>query len=110
MARKSVSRREFLQGAGALLATAAVSSSGLLEGCFSSKPETSSTTAPSTITQLPGIIYSPDTLRTNRIPLGQTETSTWPQVQSGGTPGIVTDDWSFTISGEVGNEIVLSYD
>jgi DMSO/TMAO reductase YedYZ molybdopterin-dependent catalytic subunit len=111
MLRKKVSRREFLQSTGALLAAAAVSSSWLLEGCLNANPEMSSTTAPSsTITQLPCIIYSPDTLKANRIPPGQTETSTWPQVQSGGTPGIVPDDWSFTISGEVENEIVLSYD
>ena len=107
MLPKRVSRRQFLQGTGLLLAGAALGSTGMLESCFGIPGKTSS--APPTITQLPGIIYSPDTLRTNRIPPGQTETSAWPQVQGGSTPSINPADWTFTISGEVENPVTLSY-
>ncbi|RJO62476.1 MAG: twin-arginine translocation signal domain-containing protein [Dehalococcoidia bacterium] len=107
MPQKRVSRREFLRGTGVLLAAAAAGSPGLLEGCFGVPGRTSS--PPTSVTQLPGIIYSPDTLRANRIPPGQTETSAWPQLQASGVPTINLDDWIFTISGEVEKEVILSY-
>jgi len=106
MPQKRVSRREFLRGA-ALVAAAAAGSSNFLEGCFGVPSKTSS--PQTTITQLPGIIYSPDTLRINRIPPGQQETSAWPQLQAGGVPAVNLDDWTFTISGEVEKEVILSY-
>jgi DMSO/TMAO reductase YedYZ molybdopterin-dependent catalytic subunit len=104
---KRVSRREFLRGTGVLLAAAAVGAPALLEGCFGVPGKTSS--PPTTISKLPGIIYSPDTLKANRIPPGQTETSNWPQVQAGSTPGINLDNWTFSITGEVENPLTLSY-
>lgn len=79
----------------------------MLEGCCSVPGKTSS--PPTSITQLLGVIYSSDTLRANRIPPGQTETSQWPQVQADGTPAINLDEWSFSISGEVENEVKLTY-
>lgn len=90
-----------------MLAAAAAGSPGLLEGCFRLPDRTSS--LPTTITQLPGIIYSSDTLRANRIPPGQQETSAWPQLQAGGVPAVNPDDLTFTISGEVEKEVILSY-
>jgi DMSO/TMAO reductase YedYZ molybdopterin-dependent catalytic subunit len=107
MLDKKVSRREFIKGAGAVLAVAATASPALLSGCFGVSGKTSS--PPTTITQLPGIMYSPDVLRANRIPPGQTETSTWPQVQAGATPNIDTATWTFSISGEVDAPATLSY-
>ena len=105
MSQKELSRREFLMDAGAVLAAAAAS--GLLAGCLGGPGKTSS--PPSSITQMPGVIYSPDTLRANRIPPGQKETSLWPQLQAGTVPSMNLDDWRFTISGEVESEINLSY-
>jgi DMSO/TMAO reductase YedYZ molybdopterin-dependent catalytic subunit len=107
MPKQRISRREFLKGAGALLAVAAAGTPGFLEGCFGIPGKTSS--PPTTITQFSGIIYSPDTLKANRIPPGQTETSTWPQLQADGVPSVNLDDWRFTISGEVEHEVTLSY-
>ncbi len=107
MAQKRVSRREFLRGTGVLLAAAAAGSSSLLDGCFGVPSKNSS--PQNTITPLPGIIYSPDTLRIDRIPPGQTETKAWPQLQSSGVPAINSDDWTFTISGEVEHEVTLIY-
>ena len=107
MAEKKVSRREFLKGTGVLLAGAALGSTGMLEGCFGVPGKTSS--PPTTITQLPGVIYSTDVFRANRIPPGQTETSQWPYLQADGIPSINLDTWTFTISGEVESQITLSY-
>jgi DMSO/TMAO reductase YedYZ molybdopterin-dependent catalytic subunit len=94
-----------MKGAGLLVAGATVVPA--LEGCFGNTGRTSP--PPTTITQLPGVIYSPDTLRADRIPPGQKETSAWPQVQAGPTPSVKLDEWMFTISGEVGNEVKMSY-
>ena len=104
MKQDRITRREFLAGAGALLTAAA--SPALLGGCGvpgeTSSPQT-------TIAQTPGIIYSPDTLKTNRIPPGQTQTSGWPQLENDGIPNIDLDDWSLSISGEIENPVTLSY-
>ncbi len=107
MLDKKVTRRDFIKGAGAVLAVAAAASPALLSGCFGVPGKTSS--LPTTITQLPDIIYSPDVLRANRIPPGQTETSTWPQLQAGAAPSINTANWTFTITGEVEKPLTLSY-
>lgn len=102
-----LSRREFINASGILLAAAAAGSAGMLTGCLGVPGKTSS--PPTSITQLPGVIYSPDTLRANRIPPGQTETSAWPQVQSGSTPALSLQNWSFTLSGEIENPLTMSY-
>jgi DMSO/TMAO reductase YedYZ molybdopterin-dependent catalytic subunit len=100
----NISRREFVKWAGMAAASAAVTPA--LESCFGPVRTSSS---PTSITQMPGVIYSPDTLLANRIPPGQNETSAWPQVQADGTPSVNLDNWTFTISGEVEKEISLSY-
>jgi DMSO/TMAO reductase YedYZ molybdopterin-dependent catalytic subunit len=99
-----ISRREFVKWAGLLAAgTAALPTLG---SCFGPAKTSSPTTS---ITQTQGIIYSPDTLRANRIPPGQNAITAWPQVQYGATPTVGLDDWTFTISGEVENAVTLNY-
>jgi len=96
-----------LRETGLFLGGAALGSIALANGCSSFAGRT--TSPPTTISQIPGVIYSPDTLRSNRLPPGQIKVSTWPQVQSGSTPKISLDDWSFTISGQVDKEVTLNY-
>jgi len=55
------------------------------------------------------IIRSPDTLRSNRIPPGQKLTERWPVLHYGKVPSIDTTKWTFTITGLVDKEKVLSY-
>lgn len=105
MKNENLSRREFLKDAGLLLGGAALGSLALGSGCSSPK----TTSPPTSISLLPGVIYSPDTLRANRLPPGQVAVTTWPQLQSDGVPQISTSDWSFTISGEVDKEVTLNY-
>ena len=107
MLDKKVSRRDFLKGAGALIAVTAAASPALLSGCFGVPGKTSS--PPTTISQLPGVIYSPDVLRANRIPTGQTETGTWPLEGQGNAAAIDTTGWTFSITGEVSAPLTLSY-
>jgi len=107
MRAKKVSRRGFLKEAGLLLGGFALGSIALANGCSSSGRK--NTSPPTTISQIPGVIYSPDTLRANRLPPGQVEFTTWPQLQSDGVPQISLSDWSFTISGEVDKEVTLNY-
>jgi len=106
---KKLTRRDFLQEAGLLVGGAAFTSALFLSAC---KPNgetvTSGTTHNNTIL-LPGIIYSPDTGRADRIPPGQHETENWPVLQSGGVPKIDTSDWTFTISGLVDNKVMLTH-
>jgi DMSO/TMAO reductase YedYZ molybdopterin-dependent catalytic subunit len=91
MPEKNVSRREFIKGAGALLAVTAAAPS-ILSGCFG--PSGKTTSPPSTITH---------------IPPGQREVGNWPQVQAGSTPNIDTATWTFSITGEVEAPLTLSY-
>jgi DMSO/TMAO reductase YedYZ molybdopterin-dependent catalytic subunit len=107
MPAKKVSRREFLREAGLLLGGFALGSITLANGCSNSgRKNTSPSTA---ISQIPGVIYSPDTLRANRLPPGQQAYSTWPELEADGVPQISLSDWSFTISGEVDREVTLNY-
>ena len=55
-------------------------------------------------------IISPDTQRQNRVPPGQRLTEKWPMLHHGTVPNIDTSEWTFTISGCVEQERVLSYD
>jgi DMSO/TMAO reductase YedYZ molybdopterin-dependent catalytic subunit len=104
-----LSRREFLKQTGMLLGGTALGSIVFSNSC--ANPATSSgTTVPSTTTsQIPGVIYSPDTLRTDRIPPGQHQVTAWPQVQAGATPVINMANWSFTVSGLVEKELTLTF-
>jgi DMSO/TMAO reductase YedYZ molybdopterin-dependent catalytic subunit len=98
---QGMTRREFLIGAGAM----ALAAAPVFAGCSQNRTSTPF----STIIQTPGIIYSPDTLRANRIPPGQHEVSNWPQVQAGATPAVDINKWTLTISGEVVQPVTISY-
>jgi DMSO/TMAO reductase YedYZ molybdopterin-dependent catalytic subunit len=47
------------------------------------------------------IIVSPDTLRENRLPPGQSRTVKWPVLDSGGPPQLATLQWSLSVLGLV---------
>jgi DMSO/TMAO reductase YedYZ molybdopterin-dependent catalytic subunit len=105
--KKMINRREFLKEAGIVLGSAALASIVSGNGCLKSPDVTTAIT--DTISQVNGVIYSPDTLRVNRLPPGQREVSDWPQIQINGVPPIDLDKWSFTISGQVDNVLTLNY-
>ena len=48
-----------------------------------------------------GVIVSPDTRRTNRVPPGQSRTRKWPILDTSGAPPIALDSWKFSIGGLV---------
>jgi DMSO/TMAO reductase YedYZ molybdopterin-dependent catalytic subunit len=48
-----------------------------------------------------GVIISPDTLRDERIPPGQSRTKKWPVLDAWGPPHIDLDRWQFRITGLV---------
>ena len=56
-----------------------------------------------------GIIVSPDTQRSNRIPPGQHLTEKWPVLHYGFIPNIQTNKWNMRIYGLVDREINLNY-
>lgn len=49
----------------------------------------------------PGVIVSPDTRRSNRIPPGQSRTKKWPVLDAFGTPAVEERDWSLQLGGLV---------
>ena len=51
----------------------------------------------------PGAIISPDTLRSQRIPPGQSRTKKWPVLDASGPPPIDLNAWTLSISGLVRN-------
>jgi len=55
-------------------------------------------------------IISPDTQRQNRVPPGQNLTEKWPVLHYGKIPAIETARWTFSITGLVEKEVVLTYD
>jgi len=60
------------------------------------------TGAPATGEALPAdVIVSPDTLRDNRIPAGQSRTKKWPVLHAGRVPIVTPETWSLTIDGLV---------
>jgi DMSO/TMAO reductase YedYZ molybdopterin-dependent catalytic subunit len=54
-------------------------------------------------------IISPDTLRKNRIPPGQYQTTRWPVLHYGGVPQISKTNWNLRIFGLVTEEKITSY-
>jgi DMSO/TMAO reductase YedYZ molybdopterin-dependent catalytic subunit len=57
----------------------------------------------------PGIIISPDTLRSERVPPGQSRTRKWPVLDASGTPKLPPlDKWELLVFGLVAN--VLRFD
>ena len=55
-------------------------------------------------------IISPDTRRENRLPPGQTATTSWPVLQHSRVYEINAADWTFKIDGLVDEEVTLTYD
>ena len=98
----SLSRRDFLQRGGAAISGIVL---GALAGCQG--PAGSSTIA--SLSLPPGVIYSPDTLRENRIPPGQHQVTEWPVLQAGAVQNIAKSEWSLHLYGLVSNEITLSF-
>ncbi len=78
----------------------------LLSACTISED---SATRTATMPTIPGVIYSPDTQRANRIPPGQRETENWPVLQSGRVRQVESSEWMFNVSGLIDNELELSY-
>lgn len=57
---------------------------------------------PRPATELPaGVIISPDTLRSERVPPGQSRTRKWPVLQYGFIPQIAKENWSLDVFGLV---------
>ena len=106
---KQLTRRDFLHDAGSLVGGAAITSAILLGACQRPTGETETSGTTPTVTTSDNIVYSPDTQRADRIPPGQHETGGWPVLQYGGVTQVDVSDWKFTISGLVGNNIVLNY-
>jgi len=59
--------------------------------------------------KMDNIIRSPDTLRPDRIPPGQTLTVKWPVLQHGQIPSINIAKWTFTIYGLVEKKKELNF-
>jgi DMSO/TMAO reductase YedYZ molybdopterin-dependent catalytic subunit len=57
-----------------------------------------------------GVIVSPDTHRSNRIPPGQSRTKKWPVLDVGGPPSIDLAKWKLSIGGLVKNPISWNWD
>jgi DMSO/TMAO reductase YedYZ molybdopterin-dependent catalytic subunit len=53
----------------------------------------------------PGTIVSPDTLRAQRIPPGQSRTKKWPVLDAAGPPRIDLETWTLSLSGLVATPI-----
>lgn len=68
-------------------------------GIADSKTQTAHITTPE---ELPaGVIVSPDTRRSERVPPGQSRTKKWPVLDAGGPPRIDLRTWIFQIAGRV---------
>lgn len=57
-----------------------------------------------------GIIISPDTRRSQRIPPGQTRTRKWPILHYGRVPEIPLDRWRLEVTGEVENPLRFTWE
>jgi DMSO/TMAO reductase YedYZ molybdopterin-dependent catalytic subunit len=57
----------------------------------------------------PGAIVSPDTLRAQRIPPGQSRTKKWPVLDASGPPSIDLEAWKLRIWGMVANQIEFTW-
>lgn len=57
-----------------------------------------------------GIVISPDTLRANRIPPGQSRTRKWPVLDAGGPPRLDPAKWNLELSGLVVRPAALNLD
>jgi DMSO/TMAO reductase YedYZ molybdopterin-dependent catalytic subunit len=53
----------------------------------------------------PGVVVSPDALRSQRVPPGQSRTLKWPVLDASGPPEISLDRWKFSIGGRVARPV-----
>jgi DMSO/TMAO reductase YedYZ molybdopterin-dependent catalytic subunit len=60
--------------------------------------------------QLEGAIVSPDTLRTERLPPGQSRTRKWPVLDAFGTPQVPLEAWRLQIFGLVERPLVFTFE
>lgn len=58
----------------------------------------------------PGVIVSPDTRRSQRVPPGQSRTKKWPVLDASGAPGIEPSKWRLRIEGLVRQPVEWSLD
>jgi DMSO/TMAO reductase YedYZ molybdopterin-dependent catalytic subunit len=58
----------------------------------------------------PGIIVSPDTRRSDRVPPGQSRTLKWPVLDASGPPDISLDRWQLAVRGKVANPITWNWE
>ena len=56
------------------------------------------------------VLISPDVLRAQRVPPGQSRTKKWPVLDAGGPPVIDQSLWRFRIDGLVGKEVEWNWD
>lgn len=56
------------------------------------------------------LIISPDTLREQRLPPGQSRTRKWPVLDAHGTPEVDSETWQFTVDGLVERPLEFSLD
>jgi DMSO/TMAO reductase YedYZ molybdopterin-dependent catalytic subunit len=57
-----------------------------------------------------GAIVSPDTLRPERVPPGQSRTRKWPILDASGPPDIDPGRWRLSVSGLVGKEVTWTWE
>lgn len=55
------------------------------------------------------VIVSPDTLRSNRLPPGQSRTKKWPVLDASGPPAIELERWTFRLSGLVERPVMWTW-
>lgn len=57
----------------------------------------------------PGVIISPDTRRTDRIPPGQSRTRKWPVLHAGTVPRVTRETWRLEVLGLVETPLALDW-
>lgn len=58
----------------------------------------------------PDVIISPDTLRDNRVPPGQSRTRKWPVLHYGYVPTIPTEKWTLEVTGYVQQPLKFNWE
>jgi DMSO/TMAO reductase YedYZ molybdopterin-dependent catalytic subunit len=58
----------------------------------------------------PDVIVSPDALRSQRVPPGQSRTLKWPVLDASGPPEISLDRWKFAIGGRVARPVEWNWE
>ncbi|MBZ5579063.1 MAG: sulfite oxidase-like oxidoreductase [Acidobacteriia bacterium] len=55
------------------------------------------------------VVVSPDTLRSQRVPPGQSRTKKWPVLDASGPPPVDLDTWRFRVEGREGQAIAWNW-